>query len=300
MGREGIVFNIQKFSIHDGPGIRTAVFLKGCPLRCAWCANPESQSFGIQVIYDGTKCLHCGHCAAICPAGAVLVQEGGRVWVEHEKCTGCLRCVTECPGRALTGEGERKTVEEVVRICLQDRDFYEESGGGVTLSGGEAFASPEYAEALVRALKAEGIRTAAETTGHASPAVFRKLAPLFDLLLFDVKHADPEKHRAGTGVSNELIRANFLWAVSRGLNVLPRIPVIPGFNDGADDAEEIAGFLSGAGISRAQLLPFHQMGERKYEFLGRDYAMKGRKALHPEDLADNREIFLRHGVDAFF
>ena len=282
MEMKGIVFNIQKFSIHDGPGVRTTVFLKGCPLRCKWCSNPESQLSRVQIMYH------------------ISAAEDGRIHIDFNRCTGCLACVQGCPGRALTNEGEYKTVDEVVDVCMQDVDFYEESGGGVTISGGEGMVQPDFVEALILRLKEKGIHTAIETTGCVSPEVFHRLAPLFDLLLFDVKQYDSEKHKIGTGVGNELIVENLRWAHEQGLNVLPRIPVIPGFNAELSDAEGIAKLLHDIGLDRVQLLPFHQMGERKYEFLNRDYEMTGVKALHPEDLTDYQNVFLNLGIECFF
>lgn len=305
MNPKGIVFNIQKFSIHDGPGVRTTVFLKGCPLRCKWCANPESQSRRIQIMYRSENCLHCLKCVQTCPEQAISVSEGtdgkkARILIDHAKCTGCLKCVQECPGRALTSEGELKTVDEVYKICLQDIDFYEESGGGVTISGGEGMIQPDFAEALAAKLKADGIHTAIETTGCVSPQVFRRLAPQFDLLLYDVKHYDPSKHREGTGLDNGQIVENLRWAHQQGLNILPRIPVIPGFNASLDDARGLAALLLDIGLKKVQLLPFHQMGERKYEFLNREYELSGIKALHPEDLREYRQIFTDSGIDCYF
>lgn len=296
----GNVFNVQKFSIHDGPGVRTTVFLKGCPLRCQWCANPESQLAGAQITYDGKKCLHCGTCVRVCPKGALSVGEDSRIRVDFQRCDACLSCTRECPGHALTHEGERKSVGEIVEFCMQDAAFYEESGGGVTISGGEGMSQPAFTEALVKALREKGVHTAIETTGYVSAEVFQRLAPLFDLLLFDMKHYDPVRHREGTGVGNERIVENLVWARQNGLTILPRIPVIPGFNSGLADADGLAALLNQIGLRRVQLLPFHQMGERKYELLNREYAMKGVKALHPEDLTDYRQVFLDADLDCFF
>ena len=284
MEAKGIVFNIQKFSIHDGPGVRTTVFLKGCPLRCKWCSNPESQLSRVQIMYHSDNCLHCQKCVHTCPEKAITAAENGRIHI----------------GRALTNEGEYKTVDEVVDVCMQDVDFYEESGGGVTISGGEGMVQPDFVESLVLRLKEKGIHTAIETTGCVSQEVFHRLAPLFDLLLFDVKHYDSEKHKLGTGVGTELIHKNLRWAQEQGLNILPRIPVIPGFNAELSDAEGIAKLLHEIGLGRVQLLPFHQMGERKYEFLNRDYEMTGVKALHPEDLTEYQKVFLDLGIECFF
>ena len=296
----GIIINIQKFSIHDGPGVRTTVFLKGCPLRCRWCANPESQSPGIQMLYDAKKCAVCGTCLKICPEQAISMDEAGHIHIDRAHCTACLQCCKTCPRQALSWAGEEKTVDEVFRVCMQDLPFYEESGGGVTLSGGEAMVQPDFAEALILRLKENGIHTAIETTGCVGTDVFRRLAPLFDLLLFDVKHWDSAAHRDGTGMGNERIVENLRWAVERNLTVLPRIPVIPGFNDTLSDAEGLAALIADIGLKQVQLLPFHQMGERKYEFLGKDYGFNGVKPLHQEELEAYRRMFQEKGLDAFF
>lgn len=253
----GLIFNIQKFSVNDGPGIRTAVFLKGCPLRCKWCANPESQSRRIENTWDDAK---------------------------HTQST----------------EGEWKTVDEVFAICMQDLPFYEESGGGVTLSGGEVLFAPDFAIALIEKLKTKHIHIALETTGYAAPEVFDCVTALADLLLFDVKHWDEQRYIAGTGVSNQPILANLKRAIANGTEVLPRIPVIPDFNDSLDDAAHLAALLHEVGATRAQLLPFHQFGENKYNRLHKKYEYAGIPAYHPEDLADYRDAFIKNGIEAFF
>ncbi len=300
MKEKGVVFNIQKFSIHDGPGVRTTVFLKGCPLRCRWCSNPESQLSKVQIMYHRDNCIHCRKCVHSCPENAIGLAPDGRILINFNRCTGCLACAEGCPGRALTNEGEYKTVDEVTAVCMQDKDFYDESGGGVTISGGEGMMQPDFAEALVRRLKENGIHTAIETTGCVKEEVFHRLAPLFDLLLFDVKQYDSEKHKKGTGAGNDLILKNLRWAYTQGLSILPRIPVIPGFNADLRDAEGCAELLADIGLTQVQLLPFHQMGERKYEFLNRNYELSEIKALHPEDLTEYRKVFLDHDIDCFF
>lgn len=252
---EANLCNIQKFSLHDGPGIRTTVFFKGCPLRCAWCANPESQE------------------RALGPGG----QEEG-----------------------LALGGEARTLEEVLCACLQDQPFYEESGGGVTLSGGEPLAQPAFCRALLQKLKARGVHTAVETTGCVPGKVFQDVAPCVDLFLYDVKHWDGERHQAGTGVGNGQILENLAWAVRAGKAVLPRIPVIPGYNDSLEDAAGFCARLREAGARRAQLLPFHQFGEKKYQLLGKPYRFAGVAALYPEDLEPYRQAFLSGGIEAFF
>jgi len=295
---KALIFNVQKFSLNDGPGIRTVIFFKGCPLRCRWCSNPESQSKKVQIMWNKEKCLGCGTCVRSCPQKAIL-QLSDEIFIQDDKCDGCGICVNNCPGHALTSEGGWKTVDDLMSVCLQDRLFYEESGGGVTLSGGEPLMYPDFVIALLEALKAEGIHTAMETTGFASPEVFNRIIPHVNLLLFDIKHWDEEKYIEGTGVSDQLILKNMKYAVALGKEILTRIPVVPGFNNQLTDAEGFCRLLNEIGLTRVQLLPFHQFGENKYTQLGRDYFYKNAPALLEEDLADYRRVFLRNNIDAF-
>lgn len=295
----GTIFNIQKFSLHDGPGIRTVVFFKGCPLSCKWCSNPESQDTKCQILWDRDKCSGCKSCITLCPAQAVSDQEG-RLSINARLCRGCMTCISHCPHQALKAEGKTKTVKEILDICLQDEAFYEESGGGVTLSGGEVLMQPEFAFSLLKALKGRHIHTAIETTGYADTETFRKVIRYADLLLFDIKHWEEHTHLEGTGVSNSRILANMKDAIDSGKNVLPRLPVIPGYNDSLRDAEGFAGCLRQAGAKEVQLLPFHQFGEKKYDMLDRAYAYTDIPALHEEDLEDFKEVFVRQGIRAFF
>lgn len=296
---KGIIFNIQKFSIHDGPGIRTTVFFKGCPLKCKWCSNPESQHQEVQILYDQKKCTHCQTCVNVCPHHAIEdIDE--RIVIDHLKCVGCLQCVHSCPHEALSHEGEYNTVEDIVNICMQDKDFYEESDGGITISGGEGMSQPQFLKDLISSLKEHDLHVAIETTGYIQQHIFQELAPMLDLLLFDIKHYDSHKHYEGTYVHNELIIENFKWAIDQGIEVLPRIPVIPDFNDNLEDAAGICQLLIDAGAKKVQLLPFHQFGEKKYELLNREYTLKNKKALHPEDLKDYQQVFLDKGIECFF
>ncbi len=296
---KGITFNIQKFSIHDGPGIRTTVFFKGCPLRCEWCSNPESQIKNVQILHDQSKCSHCLSCVVACPNGAIT-HEDNKIIINEDKCVGCLTCVNSCPNRALSYEGDYQTIEEIVDICMQDIDFYEESGGGVTISGGEGMSQPEFLKKLIAELKKNSVHVAIETTGYVKKETFEELARELDLLLFDVKHYDREKHYNGTKVYNDLIVENLKWAIDNGIEVLPRIPVIPDFNDSLEDAEGLAKLLVEVGAKKVQLLPFHQFGEKKYELLNRNYKYKNKKALYPEDLEEYQKIFLDKGLNCFF
>lgn len=296
---KGIIFNIQKFSIHDGPGIRTTVFLKGCPLKCKWCSNPESQLEKIQVLYDQSKCIHCQSCVNICPQKAISIISK-HIHIDFNKCIGCLECVNNCPAKALSHEGEYKIVSDIVDICLQDKDFYEESGGGVTISGGEGMSQPHFLKTLINELKKHDLHIAIETTGHVSSQTFQELASQLDLLLFDVKHYDSKKHYEGTHVYYDQIISNLKWAIENSINVLPRIPVIPDFNASLEDAKGLANVLISVGAKKVQLLPFHQFGEKKYELLNKEYLFKNKKALHPEELIDYQKIFLDKGIDCFF
>lgn len=296
---KGIIFNIQKFSIHDGPGIRTTVFFKGCPLKCAWCSNPESQLNKVQILYDKHKCTHCLTCINTCKQQAISLVDN-QIKIDFDKCQGCLQCINNCPNNALSHEGKYQDVDEIVEICLQDQDFYEESNGGVTISGGEGMAQPEFLKLLVSKLKEHNLHVAIETTGYIDSETFKQLAPMFDLLLFDVKHYDSNKHYEGTKVHNELIITNLKWAIANNINVLARIPVIPEFNDSLNDAQCLSELLNSINIHKVQLLPFHQFGEKKYELLNKTYSLKNKKALHPEDLKDYQKIFLDKGINCFF
>lgn len=255
MEARGRIFNIQKFSINDGPGIRTTVFFKGCPLACRWCANPESQNRN----------------AAIADA------------MENEQ-----YCGREC------------SVEDVLKVVRQDVDFYIESGGGMTLSGGEVLQQMDFASALIDAARAEGIHCAVETTGFVAPERFREFLPRPDLFLYDFKHYDRELHRAYTGVYNDVIVENLRAIVAAGRPVVARIPVIPRFNVGIKHARGLAGALADIGVREVHLLPFHQMGEKKYDELGIDYEWRGVKQLHPEALENYRRVFVDAGLDCSF
>lgn len=297
------VFNIQKFSLNDGPGIRTVVFLKGCPLRCAWCANPESQSRAPQLEWKEDACVGCGACLAAAPSSNACERFGKR-HVDVRTLSGgtpeAQAALHACPTHALTLVGETKTVEEVVDICLQDQPFYEDSGGGVTLSGGEALMWPAFCEELLEALRSHGIDTCLETEAHVAPKVFRHVTPLIDHLLIDLKHVDPTKLWDHAGAQAALMLDNLRWELANHKDVLPRTPVIPSFNDSLDDARAMARWLREAGGTRVQLLPFHSYGEGKYALLDMPYQLRGVKSLHPEGLQDYRQAWLNEGVEAFF
>lgn len=297
--KTGVIFNIQKFSVNDGPGIRTVVFLKGCPLHCKWCANPESQSTKVQILWDSKKCIGCHHCIDICHNHAISVKNNS-IHITHSLCDGCKTCELECCGHALTHEGETKTVQQILDEVLQDRVFYEESGGGLTISGGELLTQPAFSIELLKAAKEEGLHTACETTAFASQETFAKVIENIDYILVDLKHWDTTKHLQYTGVDNTLILKNIRYAIESGKTVLPRTPIIPNFNSSLQDAEAFAKILKQCGANRIQLLPFHQFGENKYTLLQEDYFYKDVPALHKEELEDYKNILIENGIDAFF
>lgn len=294
----GTIFNIQKFSIHDGPGIRTTVFFKGCNLKCEWCANPESQCIGPQLTLDREKCIGCMKCVDGCPSKARTKGEGLPV-VYPDKCVLCTACLNVCPAQAIGMEGRSASVEEILKEVMKDKPFYDHSGGGVTLSGGEVLLQQEFALKLVRALHENGIHVAAETAACVSNERFREFLKEMDFIFVDLKHYDSVRHREGTGVGNELITENIRTVVESGVEYCIRIPVIPGYNDAAEDAMGFAKLLNELGVNRAQLLPFHQFGERKYALLDRDYAYAGKGQLHKDDLRAYIELFKAQGIDVW-
>lgn len=297
--RTGRIFNIQKFSLHDGPGIRTTIFFKGCNLRCRWCANPESQQIQAQLTLDRDKCLGCGQCAADCRTHA-RQMDGRFPAVDASLCSGCAQCVELCPAGAIGMEGKEMTLEKVLAEALKDMPFYRQSGGGVTFSGGEVLMQQDFATALARALHIHGVHVAIETAAAVSPARFQAFLQEVDYAFVDLKHYDSARHREGTGMGNEQILENIHMLAGSGVPHMIRIPVIPGYNDSLKDAAEFAKALTSLGVKTAQLLPFHPFGERKYALLGEAYAYEGQRQLHPEDLEKYRQSMIRHGLDARF
>ena len=276
---KGLVFNIQKFSLHDGPGIRTVVFLKGCPLACIWCSNPEGQSRAPELIHSCERCIgtdECERCVAVCIDQVIRKDGQGGVTVDRSRCDGCGDCAYVCPSQALQVSGEWVGVDEVLRIVEEDDAFYARSGGGLTLSGGEPLSQGAFALALLRAARSRGIDTAIETSGLCNWNTMREAAPLADRIFFDLKSLDAEKHERATGVSNSKILENFrkLREQFPEAEVVVRTPVIPGINDSAEDIQAIAAFIEAAGGASAyEVLPYHGFGEPKYEKLGKHYRL---------------------------
>lgn len=264
----GVITDIQRFSLYDGPGIRTTVFFKGCPLRCRWCHNPECISFSPQLRFLSTRCTGCGRCVAACPHGAQEIENGVHI-VRRELCLVCGKCVRVCPVEALLTTGRTCTVQEIMKPVLADRRYYETSGGGMTLSGGEPLAQPAFACALLQSAKQEGIHTAIETSGYAPLEVLENMLELCDLFLFDYKATDPSCHKALTGVDNGPILANLKWLIEKKAQVILRCPIIPGENDGKEHLEGIAALLRRyPSLIGCELMAYHSLGKSKYGELG--------------------------------
>ena len=275
----GVVFNIQKYSVHDGPGIRTIVFTKGCPLSCRWCSNPESQSLRPQMAFNPGRCISpakCDFCIPSCPYGSIRA-ENGALSIDCSRCAECesIACAAACPAQSLIVYGKSRTVEDVLRVVAQDSIFYSRSGGGMTISGGEPLLQKKFALALLREARRRRIKTAVETCGCVPWETLEAAAPYLNNILFDVKHTDTERHRWGTGVGNELILSNLkkLLETFPDKPVLVRTPVVPGFNDTMETAREIGRLLKGYVNVSYEALPYHRLGTQKYMFLGREYPM---------------------------
>ena len=293
----GVIFDIQKFSVHDGPGIRTTVFLKGCPLRCQWCSNAESMNPGPELGILRNLCDNCGKCVAACPEGAINFGAGHIIQIDRRKCTACGECVNVCPADALTIYGKQITVEETFKEVCRDRSFYETSGGGVTVSGGEALRQADFVVALFKKCREAGIGTCLDTTGFASPDTLKEVLAFTDYVLYDIKHMDTVCHKSFTGVPNELILSNARVVAASGVPMLCRTPLIAGANDSHDNITATAQFVKTLGDSVAvELLPYHRFGKAKYQTLDRPYPGKAFTTPSPEQLEAARRIFEEHGV----
>ena len=284
---EALIFNIQKFCVHDGPGIRTIVFFKGCPLVCKWCANPEGIEMYPQIALKVNKCIgisKCGFCITNCPEKAISTEQD-KPYIDRSKCINCSKCQETCYAKALELLGRSMSVEEIIKKVEEDNAFYMRSGGGITLSGGEPLMQAKFAVKLLTAAKKEGLETAIETSGFAP---WEKAKPVFeklDYIQYDLKSMDTKKHKEYTGVPNQLILDNFrkLCAAFPEKQIMARTPVIPGFNDTVKEIQAIADFISEAAQGhpniRYELLPFHAFGSAKYEYLGGKYPFYGQKNM---------------------
>lgn len=286
MAEKGIIFNIQKYSVNDGDGLRTIVFLKGCPLRCVWCSNPESQKLSCQVLATAAKCVQCGKCLAVCKTGGVS---------DPSKCTCCGKCVEVCDAAAREVSGREMSVQEVVDEIEKDRAFYERSGGGVTLSGGEALMQWRFAAQLAEAIKKRYLNLAIETTGYA---LFEEAYPVLrfcDTILYDLKHMDSRQHKRYTGVSNELILENARKLAALNKHIIYRIPLIGGVNDDTENIDAVIDFAKQTNISEIDILPYHEFGVAKYQKLGLKYSCDAYTPKE-EDVAKIRKKMEAEGI----
>jgi pyruvate formate lyase activating enzyme len=287
------VFNVMRFAVHDGPGIRTTVFLKGCPLACWWCHNPESQSSRPEVIYSEQRCLRCGACVASCPNHALSINES--IHVDPERCRACGTCVERCFAGARQLAGASVSVADLLKKIERDRVFYEESGGGVTLSGGEPLAQAAFAEKFLAACHDAGIHTALDTCGYASPAAFQRVAQHVDLFLFDLKVLDSQQHRELTGAPNQPILENLRWLAGQNKDVILRVPVIPGCTDSPANLDAIGTLAHSLHLGRIDLLPYHRIATDKYQRLHRANRMGDVVPPPPERMQAIADKFARAG-----
>jgi pyruvate formate lyase activating enzyme len=291
---KGLIFDVMRFSVHDGPGIRTTVFFKGCPLECWWCHNPEGLRSKPEVVYVSDRCVGCGDCVGACPNHAIS-------WNDHPvrdphlcQLEGC--CAAVCPSAATQIIGRWFTVEQIMEQVTKDTVFYEESGGGVTFSGGEPFLQSDFLEPVLDACRARGIHTAVETCGVVDRRALLKLSGKVDLFLYDIKTLDKRNHMKYTGASNTAILDNLAALATRHNDVVIRMPVVPGINDDDQNVQELAGFMKTVGLSRLDLLPYHEIGSDKYRRLGRAYRLDGRKGPAGGKIQAMAERFRRGGL----
>ncbi|MGC9324203.1 MAG: glycyl-radical enzyme activating protein [Desulfomonilia bacterium] len=285
----GLIFNVQHFSIHDGPGIRTTIFMKGCPLHCPWCSNPESINPHVQIRTAPEKCKACFSCIEACSRGALSMDQG-RVIFDHDLCDDCLECASACTAGGITTIGTRMGMEQALERLLKDEPFYVNTGGGVTVSGGEPLLQHEFISMLFSGLKDRGVHTALDTSGFSPWDVMRRVLEHVDLVLFDVKHLDPVKHRCVIGVDNELILGN-LRKASDLCEIWVRTPLIPGFNDDFKHADAIVDLAREIGATRCCFLPFHRWGEHKYSRLGLMNSCETFREFLPEEGSRWRERY---------
>ncbi len=281
------VMEIERFALHDGPGIRTTVFLQGCPLRCPWCANPESQTIGTHLLHLQKRCVGCGRCAAVCPQGSIAMQNGRPVF-DRARCVGCGTCVAACPAHALRLSGKTMQPADIVAVLMRDLSYYRHTGGGITVSGGEPLVQAGELATLLALCKAQGLHTAVETTGHAPAAALLACEPLTDLFLYDIKHTDAPTFASVTGGNLPLVLANL--ALLPPAKVVLRVPVIPAFNFDEAAIHSIYNLALAMGIRRVDLLPYHTLGVGKYAQLGLAYPYGEHPSLTKQSLASLRAM----------
>jgi pyruvate formate lyase activating enzyme len=296
----GTVFDIRKYSIHDGPGIRTAVFFKGCPLECHWCHNPEGRAYRPELIFRPLRCILCDDCLGVCPNQAVT-RQGDAIRIDRRRCKVSGECAAACNAEALQVVGWEMSAQQVMTEVENDRVFYEQSGGGVTFTGGEPLAQPDFLEELLMACPERGIANAVDTSGYAPWAILDRIRPLVDLFLFDLKLMDDARHRQWTGVSNEIILSNLRQLSEAGQNVLVRIPIIPGVNDDEQNLRQSGEFLAALpNVPPVELLPYHNFAEVKYAGLGMEYSIPEIHAPTAERMMEIASVLREYGLEISF
>lgn len=304
--RKALVANVQKYNMHDGPGVRTLVFFKGCPLRCKWCSNPESLEKKFKVMYKRSSCVDCGACVPVCPEGIHSMSgiNGTHVINYEIDCIGCRKCEAACPEQALSISGEMKTISELLEIIEEDRMFYDLSGGGVTVGGGDPLIQHDAVTNLLAACKQNGINTAVETSGYGRTEHLLQVAEFTDLFLFDIKHIDSQKHYELTGVRNDQILKNLKELLHGRYNVKIRMPLLKGLNDSSRDIQGVIDFLlpyrDCKNFKGVDLLPYHKLGVNKYKQLGMEYPLDGipDSSLDSEDMKKIETMFREHHLQA--
>ncbi len=288
------VIDIKKFAIHDGDGIRTTLFLKGCPLKCVWCHNPESISFAPQLSYIEKKCIGCGECVTVCDAGAHIVNENGHFF-DRTKCITCGKCEEVCLGEALKLYGRKMDVDELVPILLEDKSFYESSGGGITLSGGECLMQPEFCAELLKKMKENGVSTAIDTCSFVNRQAIDMVLPYTDIFLYDIKAIDEDVHKKCTGQNNSIILENLRYLDERSAKIEVRYPYVPGMNDG--EVEKIADLLcSLKNLTKLRVLPYHSFAGSKYEAVEMENTLPTFGMPTAEKMKEVNEYFRSRGL----
>lgn len=288
-----LISGIKHMEIHDGDGLRTTVFFKGCPLKCVWCHNPESISCEPQIALYGDKCIKCGSCSSLCPTGAIA-QVGNRTAIDRDKCTYCFACADECPVEALVGYGKEYTVCELYREIMTEAPFFKDGRGGVTLSGGECLSRPDFAVSLAKMLFEDGVSVDIDTCGYVGQAVFERIIPYTDTFLFDIKAINPELHRRCTGRDNQRILENLRFLSEKHCRIEIRYPLVRGLNDG--ECEEIARLLCGMkGIVGVKVLRYHNLAKSRYNALGMTDTLP-EPLTTDSDVETARKIFARYGI----
>lgn len=294
MKSKGLIFDIQRFSIHDGPGIRSLVFLKGCPLKCLWCQNPESLDTRSEIGFTPTKCIGCGTCNDICPTGSIRLKGPKRI--ERSSCLRCGECADACPSRALERIGKEYTPEEVLDEVMKDESFYATSGGGVTFSGGEPLLQIDFLVGALKLCKKQGLHTAIETSGYTRYPILKKALPLLDLVLYDLKVCDPADHKRFTGKDNRMIIQNLKKLRDEGIEVAVRVPLVPTFTLVSSNIVSLASLISRLGYDNAVLLPYHRMGESKLPKIDSSLSPLGINPPSEHEVREAADDFRKKGI----